>query len=270
MGVSRITVYNYLNAAAPPGHATSTASATDRVAASTRRDRLRRRRHAVAAARTASVAERATVRRAARAVRPHRHRCRGGARPPPSARTSARSATASRRSRLSMVEAAITISERHGTDDGHRPSWSRWPRHSWRNRCGCSPHVPEVLAEVGAVYRLVLITKGDLVHQTHKITTSGLAHHFEHLEIVLEKDPTTYSRLLRRFGVEPDRFLMVGNSVRSDILPVHVARRPRGARAVPPAVGPGARRPRRAVRRARPRSPTSPAGSVGQLNGSAR
>ena len=77
-----------------------------------------------------------------------------------------------------------------------------------------------MLARVGAANRLLLITKGDLVHQTHKITTSGLDHHFDHLEIVLEKDPETYARLLHRFGVEPHRFLMVGNSVRSDILPV--------------------------------------------------
>ena len=77
-----------------------------------------------------------------------------------------------------------------------------------------------MLAEVGAAYRLILITKGDLVHQTHKIETSGLSHHFEELEIVLEKDSDTYAKLLRRLKIEPDRFLMVGNSVRSDILPV--------------------------------------------------
>ncbi len=82
------------------------------------------------------------------------------------------------------------------------------------------PDVPGVLAAVGAHYRLALITKGDLIHQTHKVTTSGLEHHFEFAEIVLEKDPATYDRLLRRFGVAPDRFLMVGNSVRSDVLPV--------------------------------------------------
>jgi putative hydrolase of the HAD superfamily len=80
--------------------------------------------------------------------------------------------------------------------------------------------VPEVLAAVGAQYRMILITKGDLVHQTHKIETSGLAHHFEELEIVLEKDSDTYARLLGRLKIEPARFLMVGNSVRSDILPV--------------------------------------------------
>ncbi|MEP2372168.1 MAG: HAD family hydrolase [Ilumatobacter sp.] len=82
------------------------------------------------------------------------------------------------------------------------------------------PDVPEVLARVGRDARLVMITKGDLVHQTRKVTTSGLEHHFTDIEIVLEKDPATYAKLLARFGVEPDRFCMVGNSVRSDILPV--------------------------------------------------
>ena len=81
-------------------------------------------------------------------------------------------------------------------------------------------HVPEVLDRVGPHTRLVLITKGDLVHQTRKVTTSGLEHHFSDIEIVLEKDAEIYTKLLARFGVEPDRFCMVGNSVRSDVLPV--------------------------------------------------
>ena len=80
--------------------------------------------------------------------------------------------------------------------------------------------VPETLAEVGRTHRLVLITKGDLVHQTRKITTSGIEHHFEHLSVVLEKDPATYRRVLREWGVEPSTFLFVGNSVRSDVLPL--------------------------------------------------
>ena len=82
------------------------------------------------------------------------------------------------------------------------------------------PGVPEVLADVGRDHRLVLITKGDLVHQTRKVTTSGLDHHFEHVEVVLEKDADTYVRILGDLDIEPDRFCMVGNSVRSDILPV--------------------------------------------------
>ena len=81
-------------------------------------------------------------------------------------------------------------------------------------------HVPQTLEQVGRHYRLVLITKGDLIHQTHKVDTSGLAHHFEHVEILLEKDPATYQRVLATIGVAPERFCMVGNSVRSDILPV--------------------------------------------------
>jgi putative hydrolase of the HAD superfamily len=82
------------------------------------------------------------------------------------------------------------------------------------------PDVPEVLADVGQDHRLVLITKGDLVHQTRKVTTSGLAHHFEHVEVVLEKDVDTYRALLAELHIEASRFCMVGNSVRSDVLPV--------------------------------------------------
>jgi len=82
------------------------------------------------------------------------------------------------------------------------------------------PHVSEVLAEVSANIRTVMITKGDLVHQTRKVTTSGIEHHFSDIEIVLEKDSAAYDKILKRIGVEPERFLMVGNSVRSDILPV--------------------------------------------------
>ena len=80
--------------------------------------------------------------------------------------------------------------------------------------------VPETLAAVGRTHRLVLITKGDLVHQTRKIRTSGLEHHFEHVAVVLEKDPDTYRRTLLEWSVDPARFLFVGNSVRSDVLPV--------------------------------------------------
>jgi putative hydrolase of the HAD superfamily len=82
------------------------------------------------------------------------------------------------------------------------------------------PGVAEVLEQVGASHRLVLITKGDLIHQTAKVETSGLAHHFERVEIVMEKDAATYARIVQSLGVLPERFCMVGNSVRSDVLPV--------------------------------------------------
>lgn len=81
-------------------------------------------------------------------------------------------------------------------------------------------HVPEVLEQVGRHTRLAMVTKGDLVHQTRKVTTSGLEHHFADVEIVLEKDPAMYEQVLRRLGISADRFLMIGNSVKSDVLPV--------------------------------------------------
>ncbi|HSL74456.1 MAG TPA: HAD family hydrolase [Ilumatobacteraceae bacterium] len=82
------------------------------------------------------------------------------------------------------------------------------------------PHVPEVLAAVSPHTCVVMITKGDLVHQTRKVTTSGIEHHFDEIEIVLEKDADTYAKILRRLGVPAERFCMIGNSVRSDVLPV--------------------------------------------------
>lgn len=82
------------------------------------------------------------------------------------------------------------------------------------------PNVPEVLERVAGATRVVLITKGDLVHQTRKVTTSGIEHHFSDIEIVLEKDAEMYTRILARLGVTAERFCMVGNSVRSDVLPV--------------------------------------------------
>lgn len=80
--------------------------------------------------------------------------------------------------------------------------------------------VEETLAELSKAYRLVLITKGDLLHQQAKVTQSGLAPYFDHVEVVSDKSPDTYATILKRLGIEPHRFMMIGNSMRSDILPV--------------------------------------------------
>ena len=80
--------------------------------------------------------------------------------------------------------------------------------------------VADVLSKVAQTHRIVLITKGDLVHQTRKVETSGLANHFDHVEIVLEKDPATYRRVLTSLDIDPQHFCMVGNSMHSDIMPV--------------------------------------------------
>lgn len=81
-------------------------------------------------------------------------------------------------------------------------------------------HVAETLENLATTYSLMLITKGDLFDQETKIARSGVAQHFQHIEIVSDKSRESYARLLQRHSIMPDRFLMVGNSLRSDILPV--------------------------------------------------
>ena len=67
---------------------------------------------------------------------------------------------------------------------------------------------------------LMIITKGDLLDQEAKFRRSGLAPYFRHLEVVSHKSRDTYEQILRSHGLSPQRFLMVGNSLRSDILPI--------------------------------------------------
>jgi putative hydrolase of the HAD superfamily len=82
------------------------------------------------------------------------------------------------------------------------------------------PGVPETVGALSVTHPLVLITKGDLLHQTAKLDRSGLRAHFRYVEVVSTKTPEVYADILRRHGVSPDRFLMIGNSLRSDVLPV--------------------------------------------------
>ncbi len=80
--------------------------------------------------------------------------------------------------------------------------------------------VAETVAEIAHDHTLALITKGDLLDQETKLARSGLGDHFAHLEVVSRKDRGTYERILDAHGVPPAAFVMVGNSIRSDILPV--------------------------------------------------
>jgi putative hydrolase of the HAD superfamily len=80
--------------------------------------------------------------------------------------------------------------------------------------------VAPVLAELSETYTLMLITKGDLYDQEQKIARSGLARYFRQIEIVSNKRSADYERLLARHHIAVPEFLMVGNSLRSDILPI--------------------------------------------------
>jgi putative hydrolase of the HAD superfamily len=80
--------------------------------------------------------------------------------------------------------------------------------------------VATVLSELSSAHELMLITKGDQFEQERKIARSGLGGYFKYIEIVGEKSPSSYLRLLGKYGLSPERFLMIGNSLKSDILPV--------------------------------------------------
>lgn len=78
----------------------------------------------------------------------------------------------------------------------------------------------DVVSALAEAYPLIVITKGDLLHQRNKVLRSGLGDYFGHVEVVSHKRPQDYAEVLARHGVQAERFLMVGNSMRSDILPV--------------------------------------------------
>jgi putative hydrolase of the HAD superfamily len=80
--------------------------------------------------------------------------------------------------------------------------------------------IEEVLHLLKKKYRLVVATKGDLLDQERKLKKSGLAHYFHHIEIMSDKQEADYLKLIKHLDVQPDEFLMIGNSLKSDIMPV--------------------------------------------------
>ncbi len=120
---------------------------------------------------------------------------------------------------LSMVETAIEAS------DGAIPTGAiqqiiQWGKEMLTHPVELLPGVTEAIDALHGRYRLALITKGDLFHQESKIAESGLAERFESINVLAEKNSTTYGTILSRLGVQPRDFAMVGNSVRSDVLPL--------------------------------------------------
>lgn len=83
--------------------------------------------------------------------------------------------------------------------------------------------VEAALSTLSSSHRLMLVTKGDLFEQDRKIKRSGIAHFFDIIEVVSEKTTQIYQELMAKHKISPDRLLMVGNSLRSDILPVTAA-----------------------------------------------
>jgi putative hydrolase of the HAD superfamily len=120
---------------------------------------------------------------------------------------------------LSMIETVIEVT------DGQIPSAEIHKMIAWAKELLDHPvelmsDVPSTLDAVAGRYQLMVITKGDLLHQESKVARSGLSERFDAIEIVADKDTATYERILQRHGINPTEFAMVGNSLRSDVAPV--------------------------------------------------
>ena len=120
---------------------------------------------------------------------------------------------------LSMVETAIEVS------DGQIPASAikqilMWGHDLLEHPVQLLEGVEDTLEVLADSFRLLLITKGDLLHQESKIAQSGIAWKFSGIEILSNKTPVSYLRVLDQHSVDTAEFLMVGNSVLSDVLPV--------------------------------------------------
>lgn len=119
---------------------------------------------------------------------------------------------------LSMIETALEITE------GRAPSSVISEilgigRDLLSHPVECLPHARDALEALSGQYFLVLITKGDLFDQERKLAQSGLGDYFDAVEIVSDKTATTYRRIFGKHGEGPERAMMIGNSLKSDIVP---------------------------------------------------
>ena len=120
---------------------------------------------------------------------------------------------------LSMIETAIEVTEGR-IDTGVIQDIITGAKEMLHHPVDLLDGVAETVAALVKDYRVMVITKGDLFHQESKLARSGLVEDLWQVEIVAEKDEPTYLRILDRYGIDPAAFVMVGNSVKSDILPV--------------------------------------------------
>jgi putative hydrolase of the HAD superfamily len=120
---------------------------------------------------------------------------------------------------LSMIETAVELTEGRisGQDLQTLVDLAKGMLHG---RMELLEHAVETINLLKKRYSLMLLTKGDLFEQESKIARSGLDGCFRHIEIVSQKTAPVYQSLLDKYSIESERFLMVGNSLRSDILPV--------------------------------------------------
>lgn len=119
---------------------------------------------------------------------------------------------------LSMIETAIEVTQ-DKVPAAILHDILRTGREMLRHPIETLPHVTETLNELASGFRLVMITKGDLFDQERKLAQSGLGDLFEAVEIVSEKKPETYRRIFGQHSDSIEACMMVGNSLKSDVIP---------------------------------------------------
>ena len=120
---------------------------------------------------------------------------------------------------LSMIEAAIRVSD--GTISiGAIDKIIGFGKELLNEPIELLDNVEEVLEALKGKYRLVVATKGDLLDQERKLKKSCLSHYFHHIEIMSDKGEKDYLKLLRHLDIRPAEFMMIGNSLKSDVIPV--------------------------------------------------
>lgn len=119
---------------------------------------------------------------------------------------------------LSMIETAIELTDGR-LESGDVRTIIEWGRQMLSSPVELLDGVREAVEALARDYPIILVTKGDLLHQESKLARSGLGQYFTGIEIVSEKDAHVYLRVMKRYTIAPERFVMVGNSLRSDILP---------------------------------------------------
>lgn len=120
---------------------------------------------------------------------------------------------------LSLIETAIELTEGRISSKDIQEIMG-WAKKMLDAEVELLPHVDQIIPLLSSQYPLMMITKGDLLDQETKINKSGLGKYFRHIEIVSQKTSESYDKLLKRHSITPGRFMMIGNSLPSDILPV--------------------------------------------------
>lgn len=120
---------------------------------------------------------------------------------------------------LSMIEAALHISENTISVEAIGKI-IEYGKEMLEKPVELIEGIDEALKLLHGKYKLVVATKGDLKDQHRKLHDSGLGHYFHHIEVMSDKGKIDYEKMLKRLEVEPSEFLMIGNSLKSDVLPV--------------------------------------------------